>query len=136
LGDPETQVLMMQLAEDVLPLLDACANGRLEPRPLEVHPGASVGVVLAAEGYPETPRTGQRIDGLKAVRGDATVFLAGVESKEGGLVTSGGRVMTVCARGADLAAARKRAYAAVEALRFEGMHFRRDIGARGLRAAP
>jgi phosphoribosylamine--glycine ligase len=135
-GDPETQVLMMQLSEDVLPLLAACANGRLEPRPLEVHSGASVGVVLAAEGYPETPRKGQRIEGLKVVPGDATVFLAGVESREGALVTSGGRVLTVCARGSDLADARTRAYAAAAALRFEGMHFRRDIGAKGLRATP
>jgi phosphoribosylamine--glycine ligase len=135
-GDPETQVLMMQLSEDVLPLLEACAKGTLEPRPLEVHSGASVGVVLAAEGYPETPRKGQRIEGLGAVPGDATVFLAGVESKDGGIVTSGGRVMTVCARGADLADARARAYKAVNAIRFEGMHFRRDIGAKGLRATP
>ena len=65
-----------------------------------------------------------------------TVFIAGAESKDGALVTSGGRVLTVCARGADLADARTRAYAAVEAVRFEGMHYRRDIGAKGLRATP
>ncbi|XXF75623.1 phosphoribosylamine--glycine ligase [Myxococcaceae bacterium GXIMD 01537] len=134
-GDPETQVLMMQLSEDVLPLLDACARGRLEPRALETHSGASVGVVLAAENYPETPRKGQRIEGLDRVSG-ATVFIAGAETKDGALVTSGGRVLTVCARGADLADARARAYQAVSAVRFEGMHYRRDIGAKGLRAAP
>jgi phosphoribosylamine--glycine ligase len=135
-GDPETQVLMMQLGEDLLPLVDACARGRLEPRPLVSSPGASVGVVLAAQGYPDAPRKGQRIDGLDAVPQDATVFLAGVEARDGALVTSGGRVLTVCARGEDLARARERAYAAAAAVRFEGMHFRRDIGARGMKAAP
>ena len=135
-GDPETQVLMLQLGEDLLPLLEACARGQLEPRPLTLAPGASVGVVLAAEGYPETPRRGQRIHGLEAVPAGASVFLAGVEEQDGAIVTAGGRVLTVCARGQDLVEARERAYAAISGLRFEGMHFRRDIGARGLRAAP
>ncbi|WNG25645.1 phosphoribosylamine--glycine ligase [Cystobacter fuscus] len=130
-GDPETQVLMMQLAEDVLPLLDACARGKLEPRVLAVHPGASVGVVLAAEGYPEAPRKGARIEGVDSVASDCPVFVAGVD---GEWRTAGGRVLTVCARGADLAQARAHAYAAVERIRFEGMHFRRDIGAKGLGA--
>lgn len=133
-GDPETQVLMLQLKEDLLPLLDACARGTLEPRPLVLEPGASVGVVMAAEGYPDTPRRGQRIDGLDAASQEGTVFLAGVEAKEGGLVTAGGRVLTVCARGKDLTEARARAYATAAGIHFEGMHFRRDIGARGLRA--
>jgi phosphoribosylamine---glycine ligase len=134
LGDPETQVLMMQLAEDVLPLLDACARGQLESRPLAVHPGASVGVVLAAQGYPEAPRKGARIDGVDSVASDCPVFVAGAAEQEGAWRTSGGRVLTVCARGPGLAEARAQAYAAVERIRFEGMHFRRDIGAKGLRA--
>ncbi len=135
-GDPETQVLMLQLGEDLLPLLDACARGQLEPRPLVLAPGASVGVVLAAEGYPDTPRRGQRIEGLEAVPVGASVFMAGVEAKDGAILTAGGRVLTVCARGDDLAEARQRVYAAIADIRFEGMHFRRDIGARGLRATP
>jgi phosphoribosylamine--glycine ligase len=135
-GDPETQVLMLQLQEDLLPLLDACARGQLESRPLVLEPGASVGVVLAAEGYPETPRRGQRMEGVDLAAQDGTVFLAGVEASAGGLVTAGGRVMTVCGRGKDLAEARARAYATAAGIRFEGMHFRRDIGARGLRATP
>ncbi|WP_426746714.1 phosphoribosylamine--glycine ligase [Myxococcus faecalis] len=135
-GDPETQVLMMQLGEDLLPLVDACARGQLESRSLVAASGASVGVVVAAEGYPESPRKGQRIDGVDAVPADALVFIAGAEERGGALVTSGGRVLTVCARGEDLARARERAYAAVEAVRFEGMHFRRDIGAKGLKATP
>lgn len=135
-GDPETQVLMMQVEEDLLPLLDACAKGTLEPRTLTLHPGASVGVVLAAEGYPDAPKKGQRIEGLDAVPAHAPVFLAGVAKQDGALVTAGGRVLTVCARGADLATARERALAAAETVRFEGKHFRRDIGARGLRTRP
>jgi len=135
-GDPETQVLMLQLAEDLLPLLEACAWGRLEPRPLVVAPGASVGVVVAAEGYPDTPRRGQHIEGLETVPAGVSVFMAGVEAKDGALLSAGGRVLTVCARGSDLVEARQRAYAAISGIRFEGMHFRRDIGARGLRAAP
>jgi phosphoribosylamine---glycine ligase len=135
-GDPETQVLMMQVEEDLLPLLDACARGALEPRPLSLHAGASVGVVLAAEGYPDAPKKGQRIEGLDRVPSNAPVFLAGVAKEGGALVTAGGRVLTVCARGQDLATARERALAAAEAVRFEGRHFRRDIGARGLKARP
>ncbi|RYZ40409.1 MAG: phosphoribosylamine--glycine ligase [Myxococcaceae bacterium] len=135
-GDPETQVLMMQMDEDLLPLLDACAKGTLEPRTLAQNTGYSVGVVLAAEGYPETPRKGQRIEGLEAVPFNAPVFLAGVAKQDGALVTAGGRVLTVCARGEDLAKARERALAAAELVRFEGKHFRRDIGARGLRTRP
>ncbi|SEM85331.1 phosphoribosylamine--glycine ligase [Stigmatella aurantiaca] len=135
-GDPETQVLMLQLGEDLLPLLNACARGQLEPRPLTLEPGASVGIVLAAEGYPEAPRRGQEIQGLEAVPAGATVFVAGAEAKGSAIVTSGGRVLTVCARGANLVEARARAYEAVAGLRFEGMHFRRDIGARGVRTAP
>nr|WP_216623250.1 phosphoribosylamine--glycine ligase [Corallococcus exercitus] len=135
-GDPETQVLMMQVDEDLLPLLDACAKGTLEPRPLKQFPGASVGVVLAAEGYPEAPKKGQRIEGLDAVPSNAPVFLAGVAKQDGALVTAGGRVLTVCARGDSLATARERALAAADGVRFEGRHFRRDIGARGLRARP
>jgi phosphoribosylamine--glycine ligase len=133
-GDPETQVLMLQLREDLLPLLDACARGQLESRPLVLEPGASVGVVMAAQGYPDTPRRGQRIDGVDLAARDGTVFLAGVEAQQGALVTAGGRVLTVCGRGKDLAEARTRAYATAAGIRFEGMHFRRDIGARGLRA--
>ncbi|HET9449317.1 MAG TPA: phosphoribosylamine--glycine ligase, partial [Aggregicoccus sp.] len=132
-GDPETQVLLLQLEEDLLPLLDACARGTLQPRPLRVHPGASVAVVMAAQGYPEAPRRGQRIEGLDAVAKDAQVFFAGVEEKGGALLTAGGRVLTVCARGRDLAQARERAYAAAAQLHFEGAHLRRDIGARGMR---
>jgi phosphoribosylamine--glycine ligase len=137
-GDPETQVLMMQLEEDVLPLLDACARGKLEQRELRVHPGASIGVVIASQGYPESPRTGDPIAGVDEAsrEPDAQVFVAGVKATpEGEWRTSGGRVLTVCARGGTLAEAAKKAYAAAGKLRISGAHYRKDIGAKALSPA-
>lgn len=127
LGDPETQPLMMQLDEDLLELCFDCARGALEPRRLRVHPGVSVGVVLAAKGYPEAPVTGDVIEGLGGVSG-AQVFHAGTRRDGDRVVTSGGRVLTVCARGETFSAARELAYAQAAKIRFAGMHFRRDIG--------
>jgi phosphoribosylamine---glycine ligase len=132
-GDPETQVLALQLGEDLLPWLEACARGGLEPRPLRLLPGSSVGVVLASAGYPGSLTLGTPIDGVERIAGSCRVFHAGTSRKEGRLVTSGGRVLTVCARGPSLAEARANAYGAVSRIHFEGMHYRRDIGARGLR---
>jgi phosphoribosylamine--glycine ligase len=129
LGDPETQPLMMMLDEDLLPLLDACARGRLDPRPVRIKPGAAVGVVLAAAGYPQKPRGGDEIFGLESVRG-AEVFHAGTQRAGRRLLTSGGRVLTVCTAGPSLALARASAYRALEPIRFEGAHFRHDIGGR------
>jgi len=134
LGDPETQVLMMQLDEDLLPLLHACTKGTLPQRPLRLSTGAAVGVVLAAEDYPSTPRSGDSITLPAALPEGTHLFQAGTKQQGETLVTSGGRVITVCGQGADLAEARERAYAAVAQVSFRGMHFRRDIGARGLRA--
>jgi len=128
-GDPETQALMLQVEEDLLPWLAACASGKLEPGALRSARGASVGVVLAAEGYPQRPRLGDPIEGLG--RGsDAVVFHAGTLDQDGQVLTSGGRVLTVCARGDSLERARQKAYAAVNGISFRGMHYRSDIGAR------
>lgn len=137
-GDPETQVLMLQLDEDLLPLLDACARGRLEARASRLGAGASCGVVLAAEGYPGVVKKGDAIEGIDAARAcpGAQVFFSGVRKAEAGWVTDGGRVMTVCARGDGLADARAKAYAAAKEIRFRGMHLRSDIAAREVRAAP
>lgn len=137
LGDPETQPLLMQLDEPLAPLLLACAQGRLEPRQLKVKHGASVAVVLAARGYPDAPLTGDRISGLNAsLPSDTVIFHAGTRRRGDDVVTSGGRVLTVCAHGATFAEARARAYAAVDLLGFEGCHFRRDIGAQAHLPAP
>lgn len=127
LGDPETQPLMMQLDEDLVELCVECAHGALEARRLKVHPGVSVGVVLAAKGYPESPASGAPIEGLGEVK-RAQVFHAGTRRDGDRVVTAGGRVLTVCARGDTFEAARDLAYAEVAKVKFEGMQFRRDIG--------
>jgi phosphoribosylamine--glycine ligase len=129
-GDPETQVLMLALDDDLLPLLDACARGTLERGPLRVAPGLAVGVVVAAENYPQAPRLGDAIEGLDAVPSGVEVFHAGTRIDGGRLVTAGGRVLTVCARRDTAAGARAAAFDGVGRIRFRGMHFRRDIAAR------
>ncbi len=134
LGDPETQPIMMLVKDDLAPLLQACARGRLEADAVAVHGGAAVGVVLAARGYPEAPRLGDEIHGLERAWPDGVqVFHAGTRRVDGRLVTAGGRVLTVCARAASVDAARALAYEAAEHVRFDGRHLRRDIalGASG-----
>ena len=131
-GDPETQVLMMQIDEDLLELFLQCAQGKLGRVEIRVRSGASVGVVIAAEGYPQTPATGDEIAGISDAESLGQVFHAATRLEGGRLVTSGGRVLTVCARGASIAEARSKAYAAVARVQFRGMHYRRDIGARAL----
>ncbi|HYR52205.1 MAG TPA: phosphoribosylamine--glycine ligase [Candidatus Dormibacteraeota bacterium] len=130
-GDPEAQVVLPLLDEDVLPLFLAAAKGSL---PAERHgsflrhAGAAVCVVLAAAGYPKEPRTGQSIEGLSHTRPHGIRFYcAGVDRHAGRLVTSGGRVVGVTARAETLKRAREAAYEAVSWIRFDGMHYRRDI---------
>ncbi|MFN0063508.1 MAG: phosphoribosylamine--glycine ligase [Myxococcaceae bacterium] len=129
LGDPETQPLMMLLDEDVLPLLMAAADGRLPERSLRCRSGVAVGVVAAAAGYPESPRKGDVISGIDGVR-DSVVFHAGTALRDGQLVTSGGRVLTVCAVGQNLREARLRTYRAMANIGFDGKQYREDIGDR------
>ncbi len=128
LGDPETQPLLMQLDEDVALLFRECARGALSKQALAFHPGSSVAVVLAARGYPEAPVSGDLISGLDGLS-DAAVFHAGTKRSGAGIVTAGGRVLTVCAHAESFEAARAKAYAAVAAIHFEGAQYRRDIGA-------
>ena len=130
LGDPETQVLMMQLDVDLAEVLHQCAVGRLQHSTLAQRAGFSVGVVLAAEHYPDTPKTGDRIE-LGAVGPDEVIFHAGTRRDEAGaLVTHGGRVLTACAHADTLETARQRATALAERTTWRGRHFRRDIGAK------
>jgi phosphoribosylamine--glycine ligase len=130
LGDPETQPILMRLRGDIVPALLAVARGDLSSITFDVDPRASVGVVLAAEGYPGQVTTGDPIAGLDAVLGaDQQIFHAGTASGPGGrVVTAGGRVLTVCALGATHPEAMKRAYDAVAKVSFRGMQFRTDIG--------
>ena len=130
-GDPEAQAVLPLLDEDVYPLFLAAARGEL---PAERHgtflrhAGAAVCVVLAAHGYPKEPRTGQFIEGLNHARPHGIRFYcAGVDRRAGRFVTSGGRVLGVTARAETLERAREAAYEAVSWIRFEGMHYRRDI---------
>jgi phosphoribosylamine--glycine ligase len=133
LGDPETQPILMRLKSDLLDLIDAALEGRLDGAEAEWDRRAALGVVLAAHGYPEEPRKGDRIEGLPAPADDCRVFHAGTRSADGGVVTSGGRVLCVTALGDNLRAARSRVYDAVERIRFDGMQYRQDIGHRALK---
>jgi phosphoribosylamine--glycine ligase len=136
-GDPETQPIMLRLKSDLLDLLEAALDGRLDRAQAEWDPRPSLGVVIAAGGYPGKVKSGDLISGLdaEAVAGerDVKVFHAGTKlDANGNVVTAGGRVLTACALGDDLAQARDRAYAAARAIRFDGAFFRRDIGHRAL----
>ena len=128
-GDPETQVILPLLEGDLAQALLDCAEGRLDPESIEAAPGAAACVVLAAEGYPQSPRRGDEIHGIDdAVREGALVFHAGTGLRDGHLVTDGGRVLSVVGMGFDVAEARERAYAAAGQIHFHGMQMRRDIG--------
>jgi len=134
-GDPECQALLPRLQEDLLALLLAAATGKGLPPTLAWSPRASVCVVMTSAGYPGRYDTGTAITGLEAAGAlpDVTVFHAGTARAGGGLVTAGGRVLGVQALGDDVAAAIRTAYAAVERIRFDGAHYRRDIGHHALR---
>jgi phosphoribosylamine--glycine ligase len=132
LGDPEAQVILPRLAGALGPLLAAAAGRRLsEIAPLEVLPGAAVGIVLASDGYPGTPKRGLPIDGIKAAQAAGALVLHGgtVARHDGGFETSGGRVLTVVGRGSDLPSARNAAEHAAGLISWDGMQRRRDIAA-------
>ncbi len=133
-GDPECQVLMLRLESDLVPYLKACAEGRLaELQPPVWRDEAAVCVVLAAEGYPGTPRAGGEIRIPETLGEGVEVFHAGTRrDAAGALRAAGGRVLNVCARGATLEEARDRAYAAADAIHFPDGFCRRDIGWRAL----
>jgi phosphoribosylamine---glycine ligase len=130
-GDPETQCLLPRVDEDLVEVMVAAADGTLDERPLRLSSEPCVAVVLAAAGYPGTPRAGDIIDGLDAATATgAQVLHAGTAAgPEGTIVTAGGRVLAVAARGPDVATARERAYAGAALIHFDGRQLRRDIGA-------
>jgi phosphoribosylamine--glycine ligase len=134
-GDPECQVLMLRLESDLVPYLKACATGTLKDMPQPVwRDEAAACVVVAAKGYPETPKSGGEIDGLAQDFGPGVVvFHAGTTRDEAGVLrASGGRVLNVCAKAASLETALAEAYAAIDRIRFPDGFFRRDIGWRAL----
>lgn len=132
-GDPETQVVLARLTSPLSQLLMAAASGHLEDEPAPSFADtAAITVVLASEGYPESPVTGRLIDGTDAAASVPGVHLAHAATardREGALVATGGRVLNVVATAADFAQARERAYAALAEITLEGAHFRRDIAA-------
>src|SRR5688572_22074149 len=133
-GDPEAQVVLPRLDEDLSSLLAAAATNRLPSRPARFRDEPHVGVVLASAGYPEQPESGKPIAGLDAAAGvpGAMVFHAGTARRNGRIVTAGGRVLTVVGRGPSHREAIETAYRAAAHIRFDGMQMRRDIGTKAL----
>lgn len=127
-GDPETQVVLPLLESDLVELILACVNGRLSANMVKIHSGACATVVMAASGYPASYPKGLPITGLDALPEEVMVFHASTSQKNGQLITNGGRVLAVTARGNDLATAVTRAYAGLEQIHFQDAHFRKDIG--------
>ena len=133
LGDPEAQVILPRIAEPLAPLLAAAARGALAQDTVALSDECLVGVVLASRGYPESSESGRLITGISDARAcAAAVMHAGTAMNDGRLVTAGGRVLTVVASGTDFAAARERAYAAVDAIHFDGEQHRTDIGLKAI----
>jgi phosphoribosylamine---glycine ligase len=133
LGDPETQPILLRLKSDLLALVEHALEGTLNMAAADWDRRSALGVVMAAGGYPDEPRKGDEISGIPAPAGDCRVFHAGTKLEGKRLVTSGGRVLCITALGDSLKIARKRAYAAAESIRFEGLQMRTDIGHRALK---
>lgn len=133
-GDPETQVLLMRLDTDLVDIIEAVVDGKLDQTGVRWKPEAATCVVMAAGGYPEAYRKGDAIEGLEdsARVPDSVVFHAGTGMRDGKIVTSGGRVLGVTALGNDIKASIDRAYEAVGKISFEGMQYRKDIGRRAI----
>jgi phosphoribosylamine--glycine ligase len=135
-GDPECQPLMMRLHSDLVEIMLACVQGNLKDKRIEINQGHSMCLVLAAGGYPGKYNKGEIVSGLEeagALYSDLEVFHAGTACKDDRIVTSGGRVLGVTARGENLKDARDKVYQAAEKISFKDMYYRRDIGERGLK---
>jgi len=133
LGDPETQPIMMRLKSDLADLVDAAIAGKLDQIEADWDRRFALGVVLAAAGYPDSPRKGDTITGLPTTESeDAHVFHAGTAEQDGQVVTAGGRVLCVTALGDNVRSAQRRAYELADNITFDGRQYRRDIGHRAL----
>ncbi|QAU24696.1 phosphoribosylamine--glycine ligase [Dyella sp. M7H15-1] len=134
-GDPETQPIMLRLKSDFVDLIEAALDGELHHTHAQWDARPSIGVVMAASGYPGEVKSGDLIDGLDTDLGtDVKVFQAGTKvDAHGRPITAGGRVLTVCALGKDITGARENAYEAISKIRFDGAFCRRDIAHRALR---
>ena len=137
-GDPETQVMLPRLDEDLLPLLLACAKGKLPAGPVKLKAQTALTVVYAAKGYPDAPERGSEIRKLDvaAALPDILVFHAGTKLESARLLANGGRVLNVTALGPDVRTAQQRAYAAIDVIDWPGGFCRRDIGWRAIAREP
>ena len=133
-GDPEAQVILPMITDDLSTLLMSAAAGELGTPHVALDADPRVGVVLASGGYPDTYETGKVIHGIDAADalGGVNVFHSGTVKRGTDIVTAGGRVLTVVASGGDYRSAMDRAYEAASKIHFEGMHYRKDIGAKAL----
>jgi len=134
-GDPETQPVLMRMKGDIVPILEACIDGQLSRFEMEWDPRPAVCVVMASKGYPGDYEKGKKIEGLEEVSRmkDIFVFHAGTARKNGEIVTNGGRVLGVTGLGDSIPEAIERTYQAVRRIRWEGVHYRTDIGKKALR---
>jgi phosphoribosylamine--glycine ligase len=133
MGDPETQPIMARLKTDLVDVMEAAVDGKLDQVELDWDRRTALGVVMAAYNYPEEPRKGDAITGIPAETAEAVTFHAGTTLKDGTLLTSGGRVLCVVGLADTVKAAQRAAYAAVEQIRFDGAQFRTDIGYRAIK---
>jgi phosphoribosylamine--glycine ligase len=136
LGDPETQPIMMRLKSDLVGLIDLALGGGLDHAEAEWDPRVALAVVLAAQGYPESPRRGDAITGLAGAGEDYRVFHAGTMLDGATVRVNGGRVLAVTALGHNVRTAQRRAYEVAERIHFDGVQMRRDIGHRAIKARP
>ena len=137
-GDPEAEVILPRLKDDLLPLLVACASGSLHRNPPRFCSDAALAVVMASRGYPGEPLRGSRIGGIEDAEAlpGVVVLHGGTREVDGAIFSDGGRVLTVTALGSDVADARKRAYAAIDRIKWREGFFRRDIGWRATARDP
>jgi phosphoribosylamine---glycine ligase len=133
LGDPETQPILTRLTSDLTELCEAALAGRLDRVDASWDPRAALGVILAAGGYPDSVRKGDLIEGLDAAaRLPGKIFHGGTQLRDGKVLTSGGRVLCAVGLGPTVAGAQHQAYQLAAAVRWPGMHYRRDIGYRAI----
>jgi len=134
MGDPETQPIMMRLKSDLSDVLAAAVDGKLDQIELQWDRRTALGVVMAAHGYPMTPRKGDVITGLPAEADDAVVFHAGTELQDGAVRVTGGRVLCVTALADNVKLAQQRVYEVAAGIHFDGAQYRRDIGHRAVKS--
>jgi phosphoribosylamine---glycine ligase len=132
-GDPETQPIMMRIENDIVPIFEACIDGNLATQNLQWKAEPTVCVVMAAKGYPNSYEKGKEISGLSADENQqAVVFHAGTKLDNGKVLTNGGRVLGVTATGSDIKQAIKNAYFEVDKIKWDGIHYRKDIGNKAI----